>query len=285
MANHLSQLWAENEPPWYASVRYMPAKEFDATEVVAGFPLPSIRHALQWVGVMDDRDDIKTVAEALKCPNSQAERVLENLEERGFVAKGTRKRQWEQTPLGWRLSHEWQPPRRIHPVIVRDDDDDDDDDVINRGFDTVPCFILRSNGDDDTFEEADLDVGVWVQYESDKVVELNISQPYDYEHRNSSRIEWSVYLGVADAKQFAKALLEAIEHGEKEIARRVAYKPRKRKQKTAAAFKRDATTGFGQRGAAQPSAAARPKAKKATKLAPKSKDPLAATLKELRGIR
>jgi DNA-binding IclR family transcriptional regulator len=120
----------------------MSETEFNANEVVAGFPLLSIRHALQWVGVMPDRDDIKTVAEALKCSASQAERILETLEERGFVTKAPKKRQWDQTAEGYQLSRKWQPPRRLHPVIDRDDENN----ATNTGFEskTSPEPVVTS---------------------------------------------------------------------------------------------------------------------------------------------
>lgn len=253
----------------------MPETEFDANEVVAGFPLLSIRHALQWVGLMDDRDDIKSVAESLKCPNSQAERVLETLEERGFVTKTAKKRQWAQTPLGWRLSRTWQPPRRLHPVIERDDQGN----ATNQGFDTIPCFILRTEGDDDVFEEADLDVGVWTEFESDKLIEINLTQPDDYDHRDSSQIERSVYISVSDAKQFAKSLLEAIEYADKEIARRATAKPKPRPRPREE--KRTTKDVEPSKSTSPATAVATGKAHaKVTSQKPK-KDPLAATLREL----
>lgn len=250
----------------------MSEPEFDANEVVAGFPLLSIRHALQWVGMMDDRDDIKSVADALKCPPSQAERVLESLEERGFVTKAAKKRQWDQTPLGWQLSRRWQPPRRLHPVIERDDQGN----ATNRGFDTIPCFILRSQGEDDVFEEADLDVGVWTEFENDKLVEFTLSQPDDYDHRDSSQIDRSVYISVSDAKQLAKSLQEAIEHAEKELARRATAKPRPRPRE-----EKRPTKDVEPNKPTSPAATASGKSgEKATAQRPK-KDLLAATLKEL----
>lgn len=254
----------------------MSETEFNANEVVAGFPLLSIRHALQWVGVMPDRDDIKTVAEALKCPASQAERILETLEERGFVTKAPKKRQWDQTAQGYRLSRGWQPPRRLHPVIERDDENN----ATNYGFETVQCFVLRTKEDDDVFEEADLDVGVFTEYESDKLVEINLSQPDDYERRNGAQIERSVYLSVSDAKQFAKGLQEAIEYAEKELTRRATRKPRPKKRPR----EERAPKATEPSKSASPALATAPETKKPEKALPQKprKDLLAATLKELR---
>jgi hypothetical protein len=201
--------------------------DFDASEIIAGFPLPSIKRAIAWVGIMDDRDDIKNVADALGCQRPQAERVLEALERRGLVVKSAKKRQWDTTALGWQLRFQWQPPRRIEPVIDRDEETD----AINEGFGTVPCSILRSKADDDVaFEEADLDVGVFIEYESPRVIEISISQPDYYDYREeSSTIETSVYIGVEEAKRFAEALQSAIARAEAEMVRRATVKPKRRK--------------------------------------------------------
>src|SRR4051794_12840176 len=102
----------------------MEKADFDPAETIAGFPLLSIKHALCWVGIMDDRDDVALVAEALACPRSQAERVLAALERRGLVAPTTVKNQWKTTPLGWQLATRWKPPPRIEPAIALEDDDD-----------------------------------------------------------------------------------------------------------------------------------------------------------------
>lgn len=203
----------------------MEQPEFDASEVIAGFPLASIKRALTWVGLMDDRDDIKNVADALHCPSGQAERVLEALERRGLVTKAAHKRQWETTDLGKRLNYHWHPPRRIEPVIEREAGRG----ATNEVFETVPCSILRTSSDNGAaFEEADLDVGVFVEYESDRVIEISVSQPDDYDHRGeSSVIESSVYIGVDEAKRFATALQKSIERAERELTRRKTAKPRR----------------------------------------------------------
>jgi hypothetical protein len=206
----------------------MEKEEFTASEVVAGFPLVSIKRALSHVGLMDDRDDIKIVAEALRCPRGQAEGVLDTLERRGFVTKAGKKNKWDMTPLGNRLRFHWKPPRRIEPVIERDEDSA----AINEGFESVWCSILRADSNDSiTFEEGQFEVGVFVDYESDRVIELSVVQPDFYDDpESSSTIETSVYLDVAEAKKLAHGLQAAIERAEAEIARRAAAKPRKQRK-------------------------------------------------------
>jgi hypothetical protein len=120
------------------------ADEFDANERVAGFPLARIKKALSWVGVMEDRDDVERVAEALGCSLGQAARVLGKLERRGFVAKTAKRNQWEKTDRGRQLAHDWHPPRRFRPVIERDDQNS----PTNQGLEDVPCLILRSAEDE-----------------------------------------------------------------------------------------------------------------------------------------
>jgi hypothetical protein len=207
---------------------------FDGSETIGGFPLLKIKHALSFVGILDDRDDIATVADALACPRPQAERVLGALERRGFVARTGLNNKWDKTALGKQLTYQWQPPPRLEPAINRDDDDDDDH-AINEMFDDVPCSLLRTDDDNaDAFEDADLEVGLWIQYTSPRVIEITVAIPDDYENRDSSRtLESSVYLGVAEAKRFAAALQTAIERGEAEIARRAIADAKPRKKGTA----------------------------------------------------
>jgi len=217
-------------------VRRVEKPEFNAYEVIAGFPLLAIRRAISWVGFMDDRDDVKTVADRLGCQYAQAERVLETLERRGFVERTKNPRQWETTRLAHQLQS-WQPPRRFEPAIERDEDQDDD--LCNRVIDDVPCAILRSGTDDTcTFEDADLEVGVFIEYESPRVIEISISQPDDYDHRDESgMIDRTVYIGVDDAKRFAVALQKAIEGAEAELARRALVdSTRKKKRPRARAY-------------------------------------------------
>jgi hypothetical protein len=238
-------------------VRCVEKPEFNAYEVIAGFPLLAIRRAISWVGVMDDRDDIKTVADSLGCPYPQAERVLETLERRGFVSRTKAARQWENTQLGHEL-HRWQPPRRTQPVSERDEDLGED--VCNQVFDEVPCAIFRMGAADsgDTFEEADLEVGVFIEYESPRVIEISISQPDDYDHREeSARIESTVHFGVDEAKRFAVALQQAIERAEAEIARRALVDATRKKRRPKARPYADPAAKQAKKDAAAKLAAAR----------------------------
>lgn len=128
------------------------------------------------------------------------------------------------------------------------------------------------------FEEADLDVGVWTEFESDKLVEFSLSQPDDYDHRDSSQIDRSVYISVSDAKQLAKSLQEAIEYAEKELARRATAKPRPRPRPRE---EKRSTKDVEPNKSTSPAPTAPSKTgARATAQKPK-KDLLAATLKEL----
>lgn len=203
----------------------MARQTFDATELIAGFPLARIKQALFWIGLERDRDDIEIIADGLRCGRPQAERVLEVLERRGFVTRASKKNRWEQTPLGRELSFCWHPPRRLEPVIQREEETN----ACNEIFDAVACSIFRGSDDGDAFEEADLEVGVFVEYESERVIEILVSKPDDYEHRDgSSTVETSIYIGLAEAKRFIRAFETAIERGEAEIARRAAIPVRER---------------------------------------------------------
>lgn len=203
--------------------------DFDPAETIAGFPLLSIKRALGWVGIMDDRDDVALAADALTCSRSQAERLLAALERRGFVTPTPVKNQWKTTPLGWQLGMHWKPPPWIEPAIALEDNDDLK--AISEMFDDVPCSILRTTPEnDDAFEEARLEVGVFVDYASSRVIEVSVAIPDDYDHPDSSAtVESSVYIGVDDAKRFAKALRTAIDRAESELARRATLKPGKKK--------------------------------------------------------
>jgi hypothetical protein len=204
----------------------MKQPEFDASEIIAGFPLTEVKRALAWVGVMPDRDDIENVQDALNCPPHQAERLLEALENRGFVVKTAKDRQWDTTQLGHQLTLYWKPPRRMHPAIEREEESG----IHSEGFESVPCFVYRSSSDDGvSFEECEIDVGLCVQFENDRVIEINVVQPDFYDDRNgSSTIEQSVYIGIDDARKLAKGLETAIERADRELARRKATLPRPR---------------------------------------------------------
>jgi hypothetical protein len=170
--------------------------EFDANERVAGFPLAGIQRALGWVGIMDDRDDIKCVAEALHCPPSQAARVLDELEKRGFVTRAGMKNQWKHTEKGWRLAHAWQSSRRLIPAI------ESPSTGTNLILESVPCSILRTTEDNaDVFEEARVSVGVHVEYEGERLIEIAVEQPNDYDEPDGGAlIDRTLYVTAGDAK-------------------------------------------------------------------------------------
>lgn len=206
----------------------MEKADFDPAETIAGFPLLSIKRALGWVGLMDDRDDIALVADALSCPRKQAERVLAAAEQRGLVTPTQVKNQWKTTPLGGQLARRWKPPPRIEPAIALEGEGDSK--AINEMFDDVPCSILRTTPeDDDAFEEGLLEVGVFVDYASPRVIEITVAVPDDYDDPHASTtVESSVYIGVDEAKRFAKALQTAIGRAESELVRRSKLKPTKK---------------------------------------------------------
>ena len=194
---------------------------FDPAETVAGFPLKTIRRALGWMGIMHKAGDhVAHVAKTLSCPRSQAERVLAAAERRGLVTPTGVKNQWKTTDLGWELVMRWKPPPRIEPAISLDGNDDPK--AINEVFDEVPCSILRTTpDDDDAFEEAMLQVGVFVDYASPRVIEISVSIPDDWDYPDdSASIESSVYVGIDEAKRLVKALQTTIGRAEEEIARR-----------------------------------------------------------------
>lgn len=197
----------------------MEKSEFDSAQVIGGFPILDIKRALTYVGLREDRDDVASVASSLRCPHSQAERVLAALERRGMVARTGKTNQWQTTDLGKRLAWHWQPPRKLQPAIALEPESDG----INEVFDGVPCSILRNEDDEDMFEEAELEVGVFVEYASPRLVEISVMVPNDYENRDGGgTIDSSVYVSVDDAKRFARALQTAIDRAEKEIEGRKA---------------------------------------------------------------
>jgi hypothetical protein len=81
------------------------------------------------------------------------------------------------------------------------------------------------------FEDAFLDVGVNVQYENERLVEINVVLPHDYEEPESNAtIESTVYIGVAEARVILTGLQTAITRAEKELARRAAKSERNEKK-------------------------------------------------------
>jgi hypothetical protein len=207
----------------------MGKSEFDPAEMIGGFSLVAIKRVLGHVGLLDDRDDIENVASSLGCPRSQAERVLAALERRGMVTKTAKSNQWDSTDLGRRLAWHWKAPPKLEPVIALEPESD----AINEMFESVPCSILRYVNDEDAFEEADLQVGVFVEYASPRVIEISVLIPDDYDCRDDGggTYDSSVYVSVEDAKRFAAALQTAIERAETEIARRATAKPRVKEKK------------------------------------------------------
>ncbi len=203
-------------------------EQFDATETIAGFSLVSIKRALSHVGLMDDRDDIKSVSDSLHCPEQQALRVLEELEKRGYVEKSAKRKQWNTTRRGWSLVIEWHPPRRFQPALEREDKDR----VTLECFDLVPCFLLRPTPDgEQVFEEAMLDVGINPTYDNERLIELNVMQPDDYDDPyGGALIETSAYVDIAGAKQLIADLQLAVAGATKELARRTAACERKAKR-------------------------------------------------------
>lgn len=201
--------------------------DFNPAETLAGFPLLSIKRALGFVGILDDRDDVALVAQALSCRRPQAAQVLAAAERRGLVRPTQVKNQWETTPLGWQLAMHWKPPARIEPAVALEDVPDSK--AINEVFDDVPCSILRTTPDDaEAFEEARLEVGVFVDYASPRVIQISVSVPDDYDHPDSNAtLDASVYIGIAEAKRFAGALQTAIARAEAELTRRTTLWPKR----------------------------------------------------------
>jgi hypothetical protein len=157
-----------------------------------------------------------------------AVRVLEELERRGLVTRTAKRKQWKTTEQGHRLAFYWHPPRRFTPIIERQSRGRE----INEGFAEVPCGIRRASSDEgEMFEEAELNVGVFVDYEGERLVEIAVLQPDEYQgdSAGSGLEDLAVYLSPEDAKKFAEGLQKAVERAEAEVARRRAQKARKKK--------------------------------------------------------
>jgi hypothetical protein len=213
------------------------AEEFDPDERICGFSMLSIKRAMQLIGIMEDRDDVDHVADSLCCPPQQALRVLEELEQRGLVTKAQKKRQWDTTQKGHRLALHWHPPRVLRPAIEYEAGAGS----INEQFKAVPCSIWRYTPDDDEmFEEGEIDVGVHVDYDHDRLIEINISQIDEYqgESNGAALCERSVYISPADARSFLSGLQEAIERAGKEAALRVTQKVHREKRDEAKRLRR-----------------------------------------------
>lgn len=197
--------------------------EFDANERIAGFSLVRIKSALTHLGIRSDRDDARSIADVLECGRPQATVVLEELERRGLVAR--KGKGWEKTPLGYGLANEWHPPRTVTPAVKRKPEPDVDGEI----FETTRCAIERSADEGETFEEAELDVGMSVHYEGERLVWIEVLRPDEYqgESADSAVGEISVYLTPTEAKAFAKGLQKAIVRAEAEVTQRKTEKGRK----------------------------------------------------------
>lgn len=194
----------------------MEQQEFDANEVIGGFPLPQIRRAVSQVGlhIFNERDDVTAVAAELGCPRHQARRVLVALEKHGFVVSTTTPERWEKTTKDYRLAWEWRPPRKFTPIIDRGSEP-----RCGQGFESIPCGIVRTLGDEETvLEEAALDVVIHRQYDGDRMIELSVMQPDDLEDLSGSAFEAIVtYITPRDAKRLMKTLQDAIFAAELEL--------------------------------------------------------------------
>lgn len=205
--------------------------DFDMAETVAGYPLVKIKHALSTVGLLDDRNDVAIVADSLGCSRPKAARVLGSLQLRGFVTPGEKKNQWRLTALGRRLAYQWRPPPKLEPATALADVDGA---TISEVLGAVRCSVLRAQGDDDAFEEAEIHVGICVAFASPRVLEVSVEIPDDLENPDSgSTSETIAYLGLTEAKRLTRMLQRAIRRGEAEIARRRQLKPQRPSRKTA----------------------------------------------------
>jgi hypothetical protein len=128
------------------------------------------------------------------------------------------------------------PPRKFTPAIERPDEPG----VHNWGFADVPCSIWRFTSDEEEmFEEPDIDVGFHVDYEGDRLIEINVNQRDEYqgERAPGGETALSVYISAADAKMFAAGLQKAIDMAEVETLRRTEKKARQAKRAEAKMLK------------------------------------------------
>jgi hypothetical protein len=111
------------------------------------------------------------------------------------------------------------PPAEVYPGDRARADRGD----LNEGFANVPCAIWRSDDDGgEMFEEAELNVSINSDYEGDRLVEISVLQPDDYqgESGGSSTEAIAVYLSAGNARAFANGLLKAVERAEAEGVRK-----------------------------------------------------------------
>lgn len=177
----------------------------------------SIKRALLMIVV--ERDAVRAVAKTLKCSTGQAERVLEELEHRGLVEKAAKGKRRETTQKGHQLAYEWHPPRRFTPAIECEPEPD----LTNEITESVPCSVWRFTPDQEVaFEEAEVEVGVHLEYETDRLIEINLAQNDEYqgEESGTGTVALSLYVSPAEARRFAVGLHKAIEKADAVAARR-----------------------------------------------------------------
>lgn len=208
----------------------MEEKDFDANERIAGFSLLSIKQAIQLVGLMEDRDDVKHVSTVLKCGRDQARRILERLEERGLVEKTPKRNRWKTTALGHKLAFDWHPPRTFRPAIRYGTEAF----VVSEHFAAAPCSIWRYSSDQEAmFEEAELNVAMNPEYDGERLIEVEVMQLDEYqgERGGGGESALAVHISAEDARNVAAGLLKAAEHAERELERRAKKESRRGKRK------------------------------------------------------
>jgi hypothetical protein len=197
----------------------MEEEDFDANERIAGFSLLSIKQAIQLVGLMDDRDDVKHAATVLKCGRDQARCVLEKLEQRGLVEKTSKRNRWKMTALGHKLAFYWHPPRTFRPAIRYGNEAI----VVLEDCGSAPCSIWRCSSDQDAMlEEAELNVALNPEYEGKRLVEVEVMQLDEYQGERGAGGDsaLAVHVSPEDARSLAAGLLKAAALAERELGRR-----------------------------------------------------------------
>ena len=72
-----------------------------------------------------------------------------------------------------------------------------------------------------------LDVGVNLQYDNERLIEVNVVLPHDYEEpEGNATIESSAYVNVTETKVLISGLQDAFTRAEKELARRASNSER-----------------------------------------------------------
>jgi predicted transcriptional regulator len=220
----------------------MEEKDFDANERIAGFSLLSVKKAIQLLAMSEDGDDVKHVSTALKCGRDQAQRVLEKLEERGLVEKTSKRSRWKTTALGVKLAFHWHPPRTFRPAIRYGNEAF----VVSEHFASTECSIWRCSPDEEAmFEEAELHVAMNPEYEGERLIEVEVVQPDEYQGEIGGGGESALALHISPtaARTMATGLLNAAERAEHEVERRAKVTARREKRK--AGGKRSQQQGTG----------------------------------------